>query len=298
MKIEPPFVTFPHQDKVHFRSAVEFTAIEEGFRPGLVEKDYFCSLLLRAMMSANSGLAFKGGTCLSKVYSDFYRLSEDLDFSISISPESSRGDRRKKIIPFRETVNRLPGILPGIKVVEPLTGHNKSTQYIALLEYTSLLAEKSEIINIEIGMREVLREPVETRLARTLLRDSFSGKYIIPPFPVKAVALQEALAEKVRAALTRDEPAIRDFFDLDYAVRNLGLDLENKAFLDLVRLKIAVPGSGTIDLSDDVRDLLERQIKAQLMTVLRESDFKLFDLDRIVKALQKVVEAVKPGIGK
>ena len=293
MKTDPPDLSLPHHDGVHFRSAVEFTATEEGFRPELVEKDYFCSLLLRALMHVGSSLVFKGGTCLGKVYSKFYRLSEDLDFCISVLSESSRGDRRKQIAPIKGIVKRLPEILPGIKIIEPLTGRNESTQYIGVLGYTSLLAEKPARIKIEIGLREILQQPVATKPARTLLRDSFSGKDVISPFPVRAIALQEALAEKVRAALTRIEPAIRDFYDLDYAVRNLNLNLEEQAFLDLVRHKITVPGSESVNLSDAVHEVLARQVETQLRPVLRESDFKLFNLNRVVKTLQRIAEAIK-----
>ena len=40
---------------------------------------------------------------------------------------------------------------------------------------------------------------------------------------VPCISLAEAFAEKFRAALSRLDVAIRDFFDLDYAVRKLKL---------------------------------------------------------------------------
>jgi hypothetical protein len=41
------------------------------------------------------GLVFKGGTCLSKVHAVFFRLSEDLNFGMSVKPNAGRGDRRR-----------------------------------------------------------------------------------------------------------------------------------------------------------------------------------------------------------
>lgn len=69
-----------HEDVELFRAAVQFTAAESGFVPRLIEKDYFCTVLLDYLSrSAGNGLVFKGGTCLAKVHSELYRLSEDLD---------------------------------------------------------------------------------------------------------------------------------------------------------------------------------------------------------------------------
>jgi len=61
-----------------FLEAVNFTTAQTGFSPRLIEKDYFCTVLLQYL--ATSGvLVFKGGTCMAKVHAEFYRLSEDLE---------------------------------------------------------------------------------------------------------------------------------------------------------------------------------------------------------------------------
>ena len=55
-------------DPDFFRAAVNFTAQRTGFAARLIEKDYFCSILLEYLASASKDLVFKGGTCLAKVY--------------------------------------------------------------------------------------------------------------------------------------------------------------------------------------------------------------------------------------
>jgi predicted nucleotidyltransferase component of viral defense system len=50
-----------------------------------MEKDYALTWALKAIYSnpaLSETLVFKGGTCISKIYAENYRLSEDLDFSI------------------------------------------------------------------------------------------------------------------------------------------------------------------------------------------------------------------------
>ena len=63
-KAEPPAIR-AHEDTALFRDAVQFTAAESGFVPRLIEKDYFCTVLLDYLsMAAGAELVFKGGTCL------------------------------------------------------------------------------------------------------------------------------------------------------------------------------------------------------------------------------------------
>ena len=89
-----------HEDRALFLEAVSFTAAETDFIPRLIEKDYFCSLLLHELDPNRHNLIFKGGTCLAKVHAGFYRLSEDLDFAIPTPVDASRAERRRRVTPF------------------------------------------------------------------------------------------------------------------------------------------------------------------------------------------------------
>src|SRR4030042_642789 len=141
-----------HEDGYFFREAILYTATLTGFTSELIEKDYFCSILLSYLYGDDTPLIFRGGTCLSKIYGEFYRLSEDLDFTISVPFDAPRSLRRKKIEPLKK-----------------------------------------------------------------LLNDPFSRKPAVQEFSILCMSQREAYAEKIRAALTRKELAIRDFYDIDYA---------------------------------------------------------------------------------
>src|ERR1044071_768147 len=92
-----------HENVELFREAINLTESNTGFSARLIEKDYYCSLALHGLAEAfQQGLVFKGGTCLSKVHSDFYRLSEDLDFIISTEADASRSARRTKVSPLQD----------------------------------------------------------------------------------------------------------------------------------------------------------------------------------------------------
>jgi len=231
------------------RAAIKFTAEETGFLPRLVEKDYFCSVILEFLAEAEVPLVFKGGTCLAKVHSGYFRMSEDLDFTIPTSPEAARADRRRAIVPIRKLIASLPARIPAFEVPVPLAGHNMSTQYNATLAYRSPLTQATETIEVEIGIREPTLSPPEHLPVHTSMRHWVRGDVLLETFPVRCLSYTETMAEKLRAALCRREVAIRDFFDIDHAVRAGRLSPREPTILELVRRKLAIPGTMPVDVS-------------------------------------------------
>jgi predicted nucleotidyltransferase component of viral defense system len=269
-----------HKEAEIFRDALALTRERTGFAERLIEKDYFCTALLEYLAAAANKLVFKGGTCLAKVHANFYRLSEDLDFVIPMPTDAPRAKRSKQAAAVKEAVAALPRQIPFFRLVEPLTGANNSTQYNAVIGYASLVGRQEETIKIEVALREPLLLDPLNDLAQTILLDPVSRKRLLKPLEVRCIAKMEAFAEKFRAALSRREVAVRDFFDLDYAVRRLGLQSENPELIDLVRRKLTVPGNEPVDVSANRLAALRQQVGPQLEPVLRAEDFADFDLER------------------
>jgi hypothetical protein len=285
-----------HEDPDMFREAVNFTAAETTFLPRLIEKDYFCTLLLRYLSASDGSLVFKGGTCLAKVYAGFYRLSEDLDFVIPMPVEASRSARRTGAAGLKAAIAQLPQGLGSFRVIEPLTGANNSVQYAAVVGYLSLISRQEETIKVEVGLREPLLTARFKGEARTLLLDPISGKPMAPVFPVSCLSWSEAMAEKLRAVLTRREAAIRDFFDMDYAVRRLDLLPQGAALVALVRQKLAVPGNDPIDISETRLAVLRQQLDTRLKSVLRRKDFAEFDLERAFRIVTELAAKIQANV--
>ena len=262
--------------------AIELTARETGFNPRLIEKDYFCSVVLEYLAASDAELSFKGGTCLAKIHGSFYRLSEDLDFSISTPPDASRKERSRRADRLKPVIADIPTLLPGFQLVQPLRGANESTQYNAIVGYASLLDSHVEPISIEVGLRELTLATPYRGSSKTMLLNPTNGQPLVDAITVSCLSYQEAMAEKLRAALTRRDVAIRDFFDVDYAVRNRAFDTTDLALLDLLRRKLQVPGTAPVDVSPGRVGQLRRQLEADLRPVLREQDFTEFDLERAV----------------
>jgi len=282
-----------HEDAILFREAVNFTAAQTGFSPYLIEKDYFCTVLLAHFASASgSPLVFKGGTCLAKIHADFYRMSEDLDFVIPMETTCGRSERRRRAAVLKDILPKVTTHEPSLAIANSFLGANQSRQYIGCVSYASLIQDKENTIKIEVGLREPLITPAETGSARTALLDPVSGISLVPAISVPCISKPEAFAEKFRAALTRREVAIRDFYDIDFGVTRLGIRANDSDMVQLVRAKIAIPGNDTVNVSDLRMSSLQGQLKTRLRPVLRQSDFDAFDLDRALSTVLQVAEAL------
>lgn len=120
-EVEPSITV--HKDVDLFREALRFTAAQSGFVPRLIEKDYFCTLLLDYLSTvAGAELVFKGGTCLAKVHSELYRLSEDLDYTISVPFDAPRKERSNRVEIVKTALSGLTRAIPAFQVIDALKG--------------------------------------------------------------------------------------------------------------------------------------------------------------------------------
>jgi len=281
-----------HEDPEAFRDLLTLTAARTGFLVRLVEKDYFCSVLLQYLAASCPGMVFKGGTCLAKVHAEFHRMSEDLDFTIPVPVGSARSTRSRLAEELKRAMAELERRLPSFRTATALRGANNSTHYNAVVAYTSRVGQQEETVKIEAGLREPLLTPVIRGEARTLLLGPASDRPLVPALPVACLSYDETMAEKLRAALSRRDPAIRDFYDVDHAVHRRGYRVGDPAFLTLLRRKLDLPGNPAVDLSATRFAALRSQLETALKPVLRPKDFASFDLDRAFAAVAEVAEAV------
>jgi hypothetical protein len=206
--------------------------------------------------------------------------------------DAPRSERSKRARVLKEAVAMLPKRLPVFRLIEPLTGANSSTQYNAVVGYASLSAGREDSIKIEVALREPLLLPTVDGQARTILLDPVSRRALLSPLTLRCIAKTEAFAEKFRAALSRREVATRDFFDLDYAVRKLGLRVDDEELIGLVRQKLAVRGNEPVDISAARLAELRQQVEPQLRPVLRREDFAEFDVERAFRLVTDLAAKV------
>ena len=285
---------FHHENKIQFIEAIRETASKSGFSGALIEKDYYCSLLLKEIFqSKDCFLTLKGGTLLNKAHIGFYRLSEDLDFSISDIAGFSRKKRHNFAQITKKCVNEAVKSLSLI-FSKPFNGANESRSYNAEVEYDSLVAEDKNTIKIEFRIQEKIWER-ESLMAKTLLVNPLTQKPVLPDFLIVGLSFKETYSEKIRAALSREKPAIRDIFDIHYALKKRLI--ETKGFIQIhniapmVKYKLKTLNR-TVDLSEKRKEELLSQLQTDLKPVLRKKDFEEFDFEQAwtwLKTLEKEI---------
>lgn len=172
------------------------------------EKDYLQEALLFVIYDKiiNKELVFKGGTCLYKIHK-LNRFSEDLDFTLHKKLDI------EKLAAKLEYNLELLGIKSRIKEIKKY----KNEINVRLVLRGPLYKGRPEeecFIPLNISRREkVFLEPKRETII-SLYRD-------IPNFTILAMDEREILAEKVRAALTREKP--RDVYDMWFSLVQKGL---------------------------------------------------------------------------
>lgn len=260
------------------------------FRPAIIEKDYYLTIILNRIGSlADEKIVFKGGTLFNKVYLNYHRLSEDLDFTY-YRELTARSQRSKAITPIRK---KMPAFLKALGMTSDNPhgdGFNNSTQYVFKVQYPSLVTAKNENIKIEISLRQhPLTQPVHKEI-KHFYQDPFTGENLIPTEKVLSLSLNEAVAEKLKAAISRKVVAIRDYYDL-WHIDEYGFNFLDVKFIKLFKRKLSDESHKgdfrkNFGLNEDQLLTLRKQVGLHLMPVIRAEE--QFDLQKVIEKFNRI----------
>lgn len=279
-------------DKKILKDVIYYLSDEQGFVASVIEKDFHLTRILnRVNEHLSTDIVFKGGTLLNKVYLNYHRLSEDLDFAYRGDADlSTRGKRLKAITPIREKMPAFLDIL-GLTSDNPEgKGFNNSTQYLFDIQFQSVLTDRKENIKLEISLRQLPFLEPERVTIKHFFQDPFTGEDLIEQGKVLALSLEESVAEKLKAAISRITPVIRDYYDLGHFIRN-EFNFNRSDFLKMVDKKLRLDGyerdySNNFGLSEQVIKELKRSINANLVLMIRKDE--KFDLDEVLVFFNKL----------
>lgn len=225
----------------------------------LLEKDFYITLLLEKIK--NDEYAFKGGTCLSKIYLDYYRISEDLDFTFINQKlfDNKSTKEIKKLCSAKITVfaNILKNISKEQKFdFRPEKGNKKyieigsNTKLVTFkIWYSSVFTGMDSFIKIQLTFPEILRFQISKATVEPLITtDTFHEtdrtyfhEYIsvYKPFTCFAYDISEIAAEKIRAILTRKGIKTRDIFDLYFIEKIHKINIRNLKEICIEKINFA-----------------------------------------------------------
>jgi len=272
-------------DRDRLQQIIPFIAEKFKFRLETIEKDYYLTLILNNIESHLSDkIIFKGGTLLNKIHLNYHRLSEDIDFTYFSSDSiETRSGRSRAITPIREKMAEFLKLLD-LKSKKPEgEGFNNSTQYVFNISYSSFISGKDENIKLEISLRQTPVDKPVHNIVDHFYKDPFTGEDLIPRNKILSLTLDEAVAEKLKAAVARRDIAIRDYYDL-WFISEKKFDFKNKHFLSIFKKKLEEEKyrtnfSHNFGLDQKSIELLNKQIPAELMPVIRIGE--TFNLDKV-----------------
>ena len=230
-----------HDDKTTFYDLVNSISRDLKIVPALIEKDYYATLLLKALNDKIPGLLFKGGTSLSKCHKIIDRFSEDIDLTLDNEhySQSKKRGANKTII---ETCDELGFSLLNRDFLEK---HSHSNYNAYNIEYPILFPSdaikpfiKVEMVFIQKAYPDEVKEANSyIGLWMNLKYKEFAERYNMSSFPIRVQSLERTLVDKV-------------FAICDYYLRNV-TERNSRHIYDIYRI---LP---QIKLDDSLKELIK-----------------------------------------
>ncbi len=180
-------------DEIKKLSPDEFSDIASKlpFNNILLAKDYYITLILYLIKDVD-GIYFKGGTALQKIFLDYSRLSEDLDFTATKET--------------KEIKKEIKTVLEKAKLFESIGSDKNVEGFTRLIVHYKGFSSEAGTVFIDLNKRaRILSKPEKHNI-----KHFYKGS--IPLFSVKTIAKEEMVAEKMAATIGRNKP--RDHYDL------------------------------------------------------------------------------------
>lgn len=252
-----------------------------GVRDQQIEKDYILSWMLFGVAKheqLSKAIVFKGGTALKKVYFEYFRFSEDLDFTL-LNDETSNEQIFswfKEIFEFIKEEANVPleiidnnehedgGINFYISYIGPLGGQGNNKR-----------------IKVDISRNEQLVfDPV--------MKDVFVDYSDLEAYKLLCYPLEEVLVEKMRSVMQRMQA--RDFYDIWYLLQEHGMEVD--FYLNEFEAKCK---SKDLQHTDFPKKLTERlpQYKGRWLSSMSEQIKDLPEFDQVEREVKKHVKKLK-----
>lgn len=217
----------------------------------MVEKDILLHQVLTDLSSDMffaKNMLFKGGTCLIKHYLGYFRFSEDMDFTWKDQSQFKGKTAGKIRSELSNIIDKIGETFEGIaskrgldfrcakgnkKYVE-LGGSNKTCTF--KVWYYSEVLRKKTFFKVQVNfVEEICTRPKRGELRGLLTSNEEELAALFPeeyreyskaiPFAIYDVS--EILSEKVRALLTREGVKARDFLDIFFISKKMGIRQED-----------------------------------------------------------------------
>ncbi len=295
-------MAYLHEDREEFTNAINLAS--EYFRvlPIVAEKDYYVTMILRALSQSQDFIVFKGGTSLSKCHKIIKRFSEDID--ITIDSKLSQGQMKKLKESIKDISVKLGMSIPNINETRSRRSYNR---YI--LEYRSVLSEPDTAVQTAVLMETSFAEvsfptivlPVHSYIGDMMEEEASEEleNYCLDPFEMKVQGLDRTLADKVFAICdyymqNRAKKHSRHIYDIYKLLQIVPQTDEFKALVREVRkvraeTKICPSAQPDVNLPELLNVLIEKEIyKADYENITARILEEDISYDVAIEAVKKI----------
>ena len=246
----------------------------EGIGWGIIEKDYFLTLLLDGIANnpfLRANFVFKGGTALRKVYFRHYRYSEDLDFTL------------RRVLTEKEIEDNMNAVFEYLK--KEYNADFRIRDFYSRKWFTDI---KVQFVGIRGGKNTITMDLTsdEVIVDKTVERKVFNP-YYEKTFSLPVYSIDEILAEKLRSFLQRTR--VRDYYDSWYILTRAWDKINIKKVKEIFIKKTEyrkIRFSGKAQLLDS--DKIE-QARAYYRGQIGGQVSDLPDFDRLIQDLHNAI---------
>lgn len=277
----------------------------------LIEKDFYLNVILSKLNFKE--YPFKGGTCLSKIYLDYFRFSEDLDFTFAEQGilKNKSTNKVKKIC--KEKINELGKQFETLglnfvfdksdkKYVE--IGHNNKLVTFKIW-YESIFTNTSSFIKIQFNFLEKIMFNLKTKETKSLIKENLTKEEktyfqefisFYEPMQLLVYDLKEIVSEKLRSLLTRRAIKSRDAIDILFIYQKYKLKPED--FIKEAKEKIIFAIKNYNKYKENlilIKEKLEKvnfsygEVKHMMIQDFEKKDFEDFTI-KLKLILQKLID--------
>lgn len=296
-----------HHDYETLSELIAATSSELHIPPGIVEKDYYVTLVLRKLASRVKGMVFKGGTSLMKCYQILDRFSEDIDISYAASdgiPGESRRRQLKKAV-----VSSIESLGFSVTNLDETRSRRNYNCYKAGYPsiYSPLLELKPELI-IETYIA-LLPFPNMNRMADNYIyrflkmtgQENLAEEFDLMPFEITTQAIERTLIDKVFAICdyylsgktARHSRHLYDIYKiLEYTVPDSSLSGLVK---EVRRLRESLPVCPSAQKGVCINDLLTEIIEKEVYrndyeTITKKLLFTYLPYETVIKGIGEIID--------
>ena len=295
-----------HDDKELFEQVVLKASEHFGIEAGIVEKDYYVTLLLCEIVKRQPNIIFKGGTSLSKCYKIIKRFSEDIDLNVDTATHPTQGERRQLKENILDAINVL-----GFSLANPESIRSRRDYNRYLIDYPisfgtgylkpNLIAETAVYIRAFPNDKMKASSIVADYLLEAGF-DSLIKEHGIEPFEVNVQLATRTFIDKIFAIAdyylsgTVDEHS-RHLYDVYKLLDIVSIDEELATLLKEVREERKPhqnchSAKDGVDLRAALIEILEKDAyKKDYEEITASLLFEKVDYSTVKSALKAIVES-------